>query len=204
MRFGICLANTKAGSRPLSRPPIPTSFRRLEAKPILVITEDSDEQEEVFFGEVPVGAKLRLFGSAHDYPMEGKSRDGATSTGQRHCLRRKLLSDSAHQLSTLVEQFMVRGGRGRSKAGRRLERRRMIAACARWWSMRIAWDTGFDFIRWMDFDLPTDRVGTMVITSVRREAVLARWKAALAAGVNFIATDQYEDLASVMKAVEER
>ncbi len=32
-----------------------------------------------------------------------------------------------------------------------------------------------------------------------REAVLARWKAALAAGVNFIATDQYEDLATVMK-----
>ena len=29
-------------------------------------------------------------------------------------------------------------------------------------------------------------------------AVRARWKAALAAGVNFIATDQYEDLAAVM------
>jgi len=32
-----------------------------------------------------------------------------------------------------------------------------------------------------------------------RQAVLARWKAALAAGVNFIATDQYEDPAAVMK-----
>ena len=32
-----------------------------------------------------------------------------------------------------------------------------------------------------------------------RAAVLARWKAALAAGVDFIATDQYEDLAAVMK-----
>ena len=32
-----------------------------------------------------------------------------------------------------------------------------------------------------------------------RDAVLPRWKAALAAGVDFIATDQYEDLAAVMK-----
>ena len=32
-----------------------------------------------------------------------------------------------------------------------------------------------------------------------RQAVLARWKAALAAGVNLIASDQYEDLAAVMR-----
>jgi hypothetical protein len=32
-----------------------------------------------------------------------------------------------------------------------------------------------------------------------RAAVLARWKAALAAGVNLIASDQYEDLAAVMR-----
>ena len=32
-----------------------------------------------------------------------------------------------------------------------------------------------------------------------REAAVARWKAAIAAGVNLIATDQYEDLAAVMK-----
>jgi hypothetical protein len=29
--------------------------------------------------------------------------------------------------------------------------------------------------------------------------VLARWKAAIAAGVNLIASDQYEDLAAVMR-----
>ena len=31
-----------------------------------------------------------------------------------------------------------------------------------------------------------------------REAALARWKAALAAGVDLIATDQYEDLATLI------
>jgi hypothetical protein len=32
-----------------------------------------------------------------------------------------------------------------------------------------------------------------------REAVRVRWKAAIAAGVNLIASDQYEDLAAVMR-----
>ena len=32
-----------------------------------------------------------------------------------------------------------------------------------------------------------------------RQAVMARWKAAIAAGVNLIATDQYEDLAAAMR-----
>jgi hypothetical protein len=36
-----------------------------ESKPLLVLTEDSDAQEEVFFREPPAGSKLRLFGSAH-------------------------------------------------------------------------------------------------------------------------------------------
>ena len=48
----------------------PNEVSLLEAKPILVITEDSDEQEEVFFRTVRVGAKLRLFGSAHTREVE--------------------------------------------------------------------------------------------------------------------------------------
>jgi hypothetical protein len=32
-----------------------------------------------------------------------------------------------------------------------------------------------------------------------REAVVERWKAAIAAGVNFIATNQYEALATYLK-----
>jgi hypothetical protein len=37
-----------------------------------------------------------------------------------------------------------------------------------------------------------------------REAVQARWKAALAAGVNLIASDQYEDLAAFMRQLRSR
>jgi hypothetical protein len=48
-------------------------------KPILVLTEDSDAQENVFFDEVLVGARLRLFGSAHT----GKN-PGTTAAERAH------------------------------------------------------------------------------------------------------------------------
>lgn len=47
----------------------------LEARPILAITEDSDDQEKVFFQQIPVGAKLRLFGSAHTKSIRGSLRE---------------------------------------------------------------------------------------------------------------------------------
>ena len=43
----------------------PRQLSAFEPKPLLVLTEDADAQEVVFFRDVPVGAKLRLFGSAH-------------------------------------------------------------------------------------------------------------------------------------------
>jgi len=48
-------------------------------KPLLVITEDSDAQEQVFFDEVPVGSSMRLFGSAHTNPVNA-SNDAARFT----------------------------------------------------------------------------------------------------------------------------
>src|SRR5947209_7310775 len=44
-----------------------------DPKPLLVLTEEPDAQEEVFYNQVPVGAKLRLFGSAHTHPPQGQS-----------------------------------------------------------------------------------------------------------------------------------
>src|SRR5579883_942314 len=51
-----------------------------DAKPILVITEDSDEQEAVFYTAVPVGAKLRLFGSAHTKVLPREEREHLMAT----------------------------------------------------------------------------------------------------------------------------
>src|SRR5260370_37535492 len=52
----------------------PHQMAAFEPKPLLVLTEDADAQEDVFFKQVPVGARLRLFGSAHtkDIPANPK------------------------------------------------------------------------------------------------------------------------------------
>jgi len=184
----------------------PSQLSRLEAKPILVITEDSDEQEAVFFGEVPVGARLRLFGSAHTReveagPMKQRIHLAATLAPE------KLLTDPPTNYRRwwnnswyLVEEGGQKRARAMGKAWTEADDGRLRALVdyahrlgywIRFYTLdgfpadgKDGWDEGYNF-------------GS-------REAVLARWKAALAAGVNFIATDQYEDLAAVMKAGGER
>src|SRR5262245_9185431 len=43
----------------------PNDLAPVDPKPLLVLTEDSDAQEQVFFQSVARGTRLRLFGSAH-------------------------------------------------------------------------------------------------------------------------------------------
>jgi hypothetical protein len=43
----------------------PHELTPFDPKPLLALTEDNGAQENVFFKDVPVGAKLRVFGSAH-------------------------------------------------------------------------------------------------------------------------------------------
>src|SRR5438552_2499136 len=55
----------------------PHRLAPFDARPLLVLTEDSDVQEEVFFNQAPLGAKLRVFGSAHTkyIPAESKAEN---------------------------------------------------------------------------------------------------------------------------------
>src|SRR5262245_47763338 len=53
----------------------PPNLAAFDPKPLLVLTEDADAQEEVFFKAVPVGKKLRVFGSAHTLPVKAQKRE---------------------------------------------------------------------------------------------------------------------------------
>jgi hypothetical protein len=175
----------------------PKQLSPLEPKPILVITEDSDEQEEVFFSQVPVGSKLRLFGSAHtnlteQAPLEERVHLAATLTPE------KLLSTPPTNYRRWWNNswFLVEeGGQKRAGAWTRKDDRRLHAL------VDHAHRLGY-WIRFYTLDgfQPTDGQGWDDDYNFgSRDAVLVRWKAALAAGVNFVATDQYEGLAAVMK-----
>ena len=180
----------------------PNQLSPLEAKPILVITEDSDEQEEVFFNQVPVGAKLRVFGSAHDYPMETASREEQIHLAATLPPEKLLSTPPTNYRRWWNNSWYVveEGGQKRAGDWTGADDRRLRAL------VDHAHRLGY-WIRFYTLDgfQPADGQGWDDDYNFgSREAALARWNAALAAGVNFVATDQYEDLAVVMKAATQR
>jgi hypothetical protein len=175
----------------------PHQLAPFDPKPLLVLTEDADAQEEVFFRQIPKGARLRVFGSAHTAPVQGKSRE-----------------ERAHLVATVPPEQLLTGRPtnyrrwwnnswaeveegGQTKAGAwtpaAMQRLRAL--------VNHAHNLGF-WIRFYTLDgfAPADDLGWGAGYNFgSREAAAARWKAALDAGVNLIATDQYEALAAFMK-----
>jgi hypothetical protein len=175
----------------------PHQLAAFEPKPLLVLTEDADAQEDVFFKPVPVGAKLRLFGSAHtknipDKPKEEHDRLLATLPPEQLLL----VPPTNYRRWWNNSWYAVEEG-GQHKAGdwtpqddRRLRALVDYAHKLGYWIRFYTLD-GFGYGEdkgWGD----GYNFGT-------HEAVMARWKASIAAGVNLIASDQYEDLANVMR-----
>ncbi len=172
----------------------------IDRKPILVITEDSDEQQKVFLDDVPVGAKLRLFGSAHTHSNPvGMSSQQVLRCGRSETLPPdQILSERPTNYRRWWNSswYPVEEG-GQSKAGdwtpaddRRLralvDHAHQLGYWVRFYTLDgfapdedQGWGNGYNF-------------GS-------KQAVILRWKAAIAAGVNFVATDQYEELAPYMK-----
>ena len=161
-------------------------------KPMLVLTEDSDEQEKVFYDEVPVGAKLRVFGSAHTNKIPGETRAERAHMAATMAPDR-LLSENPtnyrrwwnNSWFEVEEGGQTRAGEWTAEDDRRLrslvDHAHRLGFWIRFYTLdgyaekdNRGWDEGYNF-------------GS-------REAVLQRWRAALAAGVNLVATDQYEDL----------
>jgi hypothetical protein len=176
----------------------PGDLSAFEAKPILVITEDSDEQEAVFFNEVPVGARLRLFGSAHtniDPHLTRKLRVHYVAT-----------ATPAQLLSTPPTNYrrwwnnswweVEEGGQHQAGDWTPAGDQRLRALVDH--AHRMGYWIRFYTIE--GFSKDDDRGWGTDYNFGSREAALLRWKAAIQAGVNFIATDQYEALADVMKA----
>jgi hypothetical protein len=171
-----------------------------DPKPLLVLTEDSDAQEKVFFDEVPVGSRLRLFGSAHTAPVH------AQDERERNHL---LVTTPPEQLLTerptnyrrwwnnswyVVEE----GGAPRAGDWTPADASRLQAL------VDHAHRLGY-WIRFYTLDgFPPgqDQGWGSGYNFGSAQAVRLRWKAAVQAGVNLIATDQYEDLRALMRLMK--
>jgi hypothetical protein len=146
-----------------------------DKKPILVLTEDADEQQVVFYDEVPVGGKLRVFGSAHTKDL--------TTPATNY---RRWLNYSWHEVEP----------EGQPKAGDWTDAKnghlKELAAKAHKLGYWIRFYT-------LDGFTPEENQGWFAqYNFVSRAAVEVRWKAAMDAGVDLIASDQYEALGEFM------
>ncbi len=180
----------------------PLVLAPLHAGPLLVLTEDNDAQEQVFFTSVPVGSKLRVFGSAHTAAIPAAAAAGTTREQRAHLMvatpPEKLLTEKPtnyrrwwnNSWAEVEEGGQENAGDWTADDNVRLhalvDHAHRLGFWIRFYTLdgytaveNRGWDKGYNF-------------GS-------RERALARWNAAIAAGVNLIATDQYEDFADTLK-----
>lgn len=170
----------------------------IDRRPILVITEDSDAQQKVFYDDVAIGGKLRLFGSAHNHPIpRGMPMKQVTHwtvalppdqlLSERPTTYRRWWNSSWYP----VEE----GGQNHAGDWTAADDARLRAL------VDHAHQLGY-WVRFYTLDgfTPAEDKGWGSYYNFGSEdAVTVRWKAAIAAHVNFIATDQYEELAPYLK-----
>ena len=165
----------------------------LRPGPLLVLTEQGDGQEEMFSTRVPIGSRLRLFGTVPATPRPSSGDRDADLRAAAHVSPESLIPSRAtnyrrwtnHSWAVVEEGGQARSGDWTAGDGARLNaivsRAHAMGLWLRFYTLNghqadhgLGWTAGYNF-------------GSI-------EAVQARWNAAISAGVDFIATDQYEEL----------
>lgn len=166
--------------------------------PLLVLTEQGDGQERAFYGTLPVGGRLRLFGTVPVAADLEAASPEARAAALASASPAALIPSGATNYRRWTNHawgVVERGGPPRAGRWEPSERERLQALVARahalglW--MRVytlnghaangeGWSDGYNF-------------GSL-------DAVTERWRAAIDAGVDFIATDQYEAFSAVRAA----
>ncbi len=163
---------------------------KFDWKPMLVLTGDSDEQELSFYERVPNDSPLLLFGAVKplaDYPAPAAEVIGAGGTEYRRWIN--------------FPWGMIEGV-PQPKAGewttQKADRLRSFVEYAHSKNLWIRFYT-------LNGHTPAESQGwSPGYNFGSLEAVQIRWRAAIEAGVDFIATDQYEQLAQMLHASGKR
>jgi hypothetical protein len=175
-----------------------SAISALHVKPILVLTEDNDTQEQVFYRDVPRGAKLRLFGSAKvdESFLAGLDKEQRKSALASVAPERLVSHPPTNYRRWWNNSWYVveRGGApGAGEWTAQTEARLQSL-------VNYAHGLGY-WIRFYTLDgFPADQdqgwgpgynFGSL-------ERARQRWQAAVRAGVDLIASDQYEELRTTL------
>jgi hypothetical protein len=176
----------------------PGKLSPIDRKPILVVTEEANEQQKVFYDDLPVGAHLRLFGSAHTRPTP----KNMTKEQQVHWAANATPEELVSEKPTNYRRWwngswyeVEEGGEPGAGDWNAADNKRLHslvdhAHAMGYWVRFYALD---------GFTAGEDQGWGQSYNFGSHKAVALRWKAAIAAGVNFIATNQYEELAPYLK-----
>lgn len=158
--------------------------------PLLVLTEQGPGQEQAFHDAVPVGGRLRLFGTVPSAPEGEYPSAEARLAAMAAASPETLIATAATNYRRWTNHawaVVERGGQRHAGAWDAADRRRLDALVTRAHDLGLwirfytlnghadngeGWSEGYNF-------------GSLA-------AVVPRWTAAIEAGVDLIATDQYE------------
>ncbi len=166
----------------------------LTVGPMLVLTGSNNQQQVDFHDIVPVGQKILLFGAINDAAVPG------ATTAERATNYVTVSADAAIPVAITNYRRWVNfpwavveaGGQGNAGAWTITDEARLHALVARAHAMHL-------WIRFYTLN-GDDKTPAGGYNFGSPAAALSRWKAAIAAKVDFLATDQYEDLARVRAA----
>lgn len=166
-----------------------TTPQELHVRPILVLTGDSDAQQKVFYDDVPVGGQLLLFGAVHTNEKDPLAAPEILEPERASNYRRWW-----NNPWNVVEQG------GQNKAGEWTKEDDL--------RLRSLVEHAHQNDLWIRF-YTLDGVATPQELKLHGwgsdynfgsfAAAKQRWQAALAAGVDYLASDQYEELGQFIK-----
>jgi hypothetical protein len=153
----------------------------LDVGPLLVLTGESDAQRRVFHDEVPVGGSLLVFGAAR--PLAREAGVPGVRTNYHRWWN--------NAWSVVEAGGQTKAGAWTAEDEARLQRLVRAAHQAGLW-IRFYTLNGHD---------PHDRSGGWSdgYNFGSEEAARERWRAAIRAGVDFVAVDQYERFAETLR-----
>lgn len=162
----------------------------LSRGPLLVLTEQGEGQEAVFHDAVPVGARLRLFGTVPAPAADGDDPPEVRMAKAVAAAPDRLIPSGATNYRRWTNHawaVVEAGGPPRAGEWTLADRARLDALVTRAHALGL----------WLRFYTlnghePNDLGWTAGYNFGTLDAVRPRWQAAIDAGVDFIATDQYE------------
>ena len=171
----------------------PDVMSPLEVRPILVLTGESDAQQKVFYDDLPVGEKVLLFGAARTHAIDPLAAPEVLEPDHATNYRRWWNNPWA-----VVES----GGQAKAGAWTQQDDARLRALVNHAHANEL-------WIRFYTLDGATSRELSCngwfhsynfgSLASAKK-----RWNAAKAAGVDYVASDQYEQLGATLKTAPQR